>query len=155
MGSSLSTFSALFRSSILHICLRRSFATAPHNMAVKASILRIARIGYRCSACRAQGRRRYATAVSNDYVNVIEVGPRDGLQNEKNAIPLSTKLDLIHRLAETGIRTIEAGSFVSPKWTPQVRVNLAAREILGAKMRADGQFIRDPFEYTQQTTRRT
>lgn len=99
---------------------------AVHKMASRGSILRLARTGYRCSACRAQARRRYATAVSNDYVNVIEVGPRDGLQNEKNTIPLNTKLDLIHRLAETGIRTIEAGSFVSPKWTPQVRKNSVA-----------------------------
>lgn len=53
-------------------------------------------------------------------MNVIEVGPRDGLQNEKNTIPLNMKLELIRRLAETGLRTIEAGSFVSPKWIPQV-----------------------------------
>ncbi|RDI84658.1 Acyl-lipid (8-3)-desaturase [Venturia inaequalis] len=48
------------------------------------------------------------------------MGPRDGLQNEKKAIPLATKLELIDRLAQTGIRTIEAGSFVSPKWVPQM-----------------------------------
>lgn len=48
------------------------------------------------------------------------MGPRDGLQNEKDAIPLVTKLELIDRLARTGIRKIEAGSFVSPKWVPQV-----------------------------------
>lgn len=50
----------------------------------------------------------------------MEVGPRDGLQNEKNTIPLSTKIELIRRLAGTGIRTMEAGSFVAPKWVPQV-----------------------------------
>lgn len=50
----------------------------------------------------------------------MEVGPRDGLQNEKNSIPLSTKIELIRRLAGTGIRTMEAGSFVAPKWVPQV-----------------------------------
>jgi hydroxymethylglutaryl-CoA lyase len=64
-------------------------------------------------------RRTYATSPS-DSVNIIEVGPRDGLQNEKTTIPLDTKLDLIHRLAGTGLRTIEAGSFVSPKWAPQM-----------------------------------
>ncbi|TID24247.1 Acyl-lipid (8-3)-desaturase [Venturia nashicola] len=48
------------------------------------------------------------------------MGPRDGLQNEKKAITLATKLELIDRLARTGIRTIEAGSFVSPKWVPQM-----------------------------------
>ena len=53
----------------------------------------------------------------------MEVGPRDGLQNEKNIVPLATKLDLIERLAQTGLQTIEAGSFVSPKWTPQVCIS--------------------------------
>ena len=53
-------------------------------------------------------------------VRVVEVGPRDGLQNESTAIPLETKLELIRRLAQTGVRNIEAGSFVAPKWVPQV-----------------------------------
>jgi hydroxymethylglutaryl-CoA lyase len=60
-------------------------------------------------------------STSSDYrVKLVEVGPRDGLQNEKRAIPLATKLELIERLAKTGLTTIEAGSFVSPKWVPQV-----------------------------------
>ena len=53
-------------------------------------------------------------------VRIVEVGPRDGLQNEKNTITLSTKIGLIKRLAETGVKDIEAGSFVAPKWVPQV-----------------------------------
>ncbi|KAL8651177.1 MAG: hypothetical protein Q9226_004818 [Calogaya cf. arnoldii] len=53
-------------------------------------------------------------------VRIIEVGPRDGLQNEKTSIPLETKLELIKRLAQTGVRDIEAGSFVAPKWVPQM-----------------------------------
>ena len=57
-----------------------------------------------------------------DGVRIVEVGPRDGLQNEKNSIPLKTKIELIHRLARTGVRNIEAGSFVAPKWVPQVGV---------------------------------
>jgi len=60
------------------------------------------------------------TSRSPDAVKVIEVGPRDGLQNEGNTIPLSTKLQLIERLADTGVSTIEAGSFVPAKWVPQV-----------------------------------
>ena len=57
----------------------------------------------------------------------MEVGPRDGLQNEKTAIGLDTKLELIRRLSQTGVRNIEAGSFVAPKWVPQVcRVPLIA-----------------------------
>lgn len=51
----------------------------------------------------------------------MEVGPRDGLQNEKMSIPVQTKLELIRRLSQTGVRNIEAGSFVAPKWVPQVR----------------------------------
>ena len=54
-------------------------------------------------------------------VRIVEVGPRDGLQNEKTSIPVKTKIELIRRLSETGVRNIEAGSFVSPKWVPQVR----------------------------------
>jgi hydroxymethylglutaryl-CoA lyase len=72
-------------------------------------------------AISSSSRRRYATAVpASDRVRIVEVGPRDGLQNEKNTIPLDTKILLVERLAETGLTTIEAGSFVSPKWTPQV-----------------------------------
>ncbi|KAK2861356.1 hypothetical protein FQN49_004285 [Arthroderma sp. PD_2] len=55
-----------------------------------------------------------------DFVRIVEVGPRDGLQNEKKSIPLETKLELISRLAGTGLKTIEAGSFVSAKWVPQM-----------------------------------
>lgn len=53
-------------------------------------------------------------------VRIVEVGPRDGLQNEKKSIDLETKLELIRRLAQTGVRNIEAGSFVAPKWVPQM-----------------------------------
>jgi hydroxymethylglutaryl-CoA lyase len=70
-------------------------------------------------------RRQYATTVERpavDRATVVEVGPRDGLQNEKNAIPLETKLKLIERLSGTGLDIIEAGSFVSPKWVPQVNL---------------------------------
>ena len=48
-------------------------------------------------------------------VRIVEVGPRDGLQNEKQVVPTATKLELIRRLAATGLRDIEATSFVSPK----------------------------------------
>lgn len=66
--------------------------------------------------------RRFATAsrLTPDHVRIVEVGPRDGLQNEKKTISLETKLKLIDKLANTGLTTIEAGSFVSPKWVPQV-----------------------------------
>jgi isopropylmalate/homocitrate/citramalate synthase len=53
-------------------------------------------------------------------VKIVEVGPRDGLQNEREVVPLETKIALIDRLSETGLQAIEAGSFVSPKWIPQM-----------------------------------
>ena len=55
-----------------------------------------------------------------DSVRIVEVGPRDGLQNIKDVVPTATKIELINRLSQTGLRTIEATSFVSPKWVPQL-----------------------------------
>src|SRR5207302_5643781 len=53
-------------------------------------------------------------------VKLVEVGPRDGLQNESASLPTATKVELIDRLSKTGLKVIEAGSFVSPKWVPQM-----------------------------------
>jgi isopropylmalate/homocitrate/citramalate synthase len=53
-------------------------------------------------------------------VRIVEVGPRDGLQNEKQIVPTETKIEFIRRLAGTGLKTIEATAFVSPKWVPQM-----------------------------------
>jgi hydroxymethylglutaryl-CoA lyase len=53
-------------------------------------------------------------------VRMVEVGPRDGLQNETQSVPAATKIALIEQLAEAGLAVIEAGSFVSPKWIPQM-----------------------------------
>ena len=53
-------------------------------------------------------------------VRIVEVGPRDGLQNEKTIIATADKIALIDRLSATGLRSIEATSFVSPKWVPQL-----------------------------------
>jgi hydroxymethylglutaryl-CoA lyase len=55
-----------------------------------------------------------------DFVKIVEVGPRDGLQNEKVQLPTGTKIRLIDLLAAAGLKTIEAGAFVSPKWVPQM-----------------------------------
>ena len=57
------------------------------------------------------------------HVKIVEVGPRDGLQNEQQVVPTTTKIELIDRLAEAGLRVIEATSFVSPKWVPQMGDN--------------------------------
>ncbi|KAG6867689.1 hypothetical protein C0993_012324 [Termitomyces sp. T159_Od127] len=65
------------------------------------------------------GRRTLATS-TNNLVNIVEVGPRDGLQNEKGVIPVDVKVELINRLGRAGAQIIETGSFVSPKWVPQM-----------------------------------
>ncbi|MGH8704106.1 MAG: hydroxymethylglutaryl-CoA lyase [Burkholderiales bacterium] len=53
-------------------------------------------------------------------VRIVEVGPRDGLQNEKGEVPTAVKLELIERLADAGLPAVEATAFVSPKWIPQM-----------------------------------
>ncbi|KAG7095550.1 hypothetical protein E1B28_006287 [Marasmius oreades] len=65
-------------------------------------------------------KRTYATEAKRHLVNIVEVGPRDGLQNEKGVIPVSVKVELINRLSLAGCQNIETGSFVSPKWVPQM-----------------------------------
>jgi len=56
----------------------------------------------------------------SNHVRIVEVGARDGLQNEKTLLPADVKIALIDRLSSTGLKTIEATSFVSPKWVPQL-----------------------------------
>lgn len=56
----------------------------------------------------------------NDAVRIVEVGPRDGLQNEKTIVSVSDKISLINQLSSCGFQTVEATSFVSPKWVPQL-----------------------------------
>lgn len=69
-----------------------------------------------------------------DAVKIVEVGPRDGLQNEAQAISVADKLTLIRLLAEAGLQNIEAGSFVNPKWVPQ----MASSEEVFAGLPTDG-----------------
>lgn len=65
--------------------------------------------------------RNYASqARPNNFINIVEVGPRDGLQNENKLVDVAVKVELIDRLGQAGLKTIEAGAFVSPKWVPQV-----------------------------------
>ncbi|KAM3657850.1 hydroxymethylglutaryl-CoA lyase, mitochondrial isoform 4-T4 [Ammospiza maritima maritima] len=76
-----------------------------------------------------------AAAAGGPYpkrVKVVEVGPRDGLQNEKNLVPTPVKINLINMLSETGLQVIEATSFVSPKWVPQVAAGAKEVSIFGA-----------------------
>jgi len=56
-----------------------------------------------------------------EKIQIVEVGPRDGLQNENEWVPTETKISLIEKLADAGLTIIEATSFVSPKWVPQLK----------------------------------
>jgi hydroxymethylglutaryl-CoA lyase len=56
-------------------------------------------------------------------VKLVDVGPRDGLQNEKQTVPAEVKIELVHRLQDAGLKEIEVTSFVSPKWVPQMADN--------------------------------
>jgi len=68
-------------------------------------------------------------------VKLVEVGPRDGLQNEATPVPAAVKVELIHRLTDAGLPVIEATAFVSPKWVPQMADNA---EVMGAIRRKPG-----------------
>ncbi|MBB5518060.1 hydroxymethylglutaryl-CoA lyase [Amphiplicatus metriothermophilus] len=67
----------------------------------------------------------------SERIVIVEVGPRDGLQNEKQSVDVETKVALIERLAAAGCPVVEAGAFVSPKWTPQ----MAASDQVMARMK--------------------
>ena len=68
-------------------------------------------------------------------VKIVEVGPRDGLQNEKETIPADVKIELVNRLTQAGFANIEAASFVSPKWVPQMA---ASAEVMAGITRKPG-----------------
>ena len=68
-----------------------------------------------------------------EKVRLVEVGPRDGLQNEPGQVPLEVKLELIERLADAGLPAVEATAFVSPKWVPQMADHAEVLERLRRK----------------------
>jgi hydroxymethylglutaryl-CoA lyase len=69
------------------------------------------------------------------HVTLVDVGPRDGLQNESQPIPAATKIELVSRLQDAGLREIEVTSYVSPKWVPQMAD--AAEVMAGIERRPD------------------
>ncbi|KAK1318903.1 hypothetical protein QJS10_CPB04g00475 [Acorus calamus] len=84
------------------------------------------------SSCNGKGLRDFANKFLRgmpSFVKIVEVGPRDGLQNEKGVVPTDIKIELIRRLADSGLPVVEATSFVSPKWVPQLA---DAKDIMGA-----------------------
>ena len=68
-------------------------------------------------------------------VKLVDVGPRDGLQNEKQPVPAAVKIELVHRLQNAGLTEIEVTSFVSPKWVPQMADNA---EVMAGMQRKPG-----------------
>lgn len=68
-------------------------------------------------------------------VKLVDVGPRDGLQNEKKPVPAAIKIELVHRLQAAGLKEIEVTSFVSPKWVPQMADNA---EVMSGITRSEG-----------------
>ncbi|MFN3298027.1 hydroxymethylglutaryl-CoA lyase [Caldimonas sp.] len=70
-----------------------------------------------------------------ERVTLVDVGPRDGLQNEKQPVPAAHKIELVHRLQAAGVREIEVTSFVSPKWVPQMADNA---EVMAGLQRQPG-----------------
>jgi hydroxymethylglutaryl-CoA lyase len=68
-------------------------------------------------------------------VKIVEVGPRDGLQNEKDFVPNEVKIDLINRLSNAGFQNVEAAAFVSPKWVPQMA---GSQEVMAGITRRSG-----------------
>ncbi|KAL9248321.1 hypothetical protein vseg_021658 [Gypsophila vaccaria] len=84
--------------------------------------------------CTSVARNKVLYGLPN-HVKIVEVGPRDGLQNEKNQVPTHVKVELIHRLVSTGLSVVEATSFVSPKWVPQLS---DAKDVMSKVRHVDG-----------------
>ena len=79
--------------------------------------------------------RKLSSTSKDNFVKIFEVGPRDGLQNEKGQVPTPIKVEFINRLSRTGLKSIEVTSFVSPKWVPQMGDHV---EVLAAIDRIPG-----------------
>lgn len=88
-------------------------------MASTSSFIKCAKNLHIRPPTRSFTRCRPFSVKADNYVKIVEVGPRDGLQNEKTIIDTDIKVELINKLSETGLPVIEATSFVSPKWIPQ------------------------------------
>ena len=72
-----------------------------------------------------------------EHVTIVDVSPRDGLQNEAMTVPTAVKQTLINDLIAAGVKKLEATSFVSPKWVPQMGDNSALLEALAPARHAD------------------
>ncbi|XP_048225888.1 hydroxymethylglutaryl-CoA lyase, mitochondrial isoform X2 [Ricinus communis] len=122
-----------------------------HNSCLEAFSFKAANDKQEAILCCAQGRNVSQDDIFNrtrasfdkllryvpEYVKIVEVGPRDGLQNEKDVVPTAIKVELIKMLVSSGLPVVEATSFVSPKWVPQLAdakdVMAAIRDVEGAR----------------------
>jgi hydroxymethylglutaryl-CoA lyase len=77
-----------------------------------------------------------------DKVKIIEVGPRDGLQNEKRSLDQSARIEFVKKLSDAGLKRIEVGAFVSPKWVPQMAGSIELTKEL-IRLRSVGQIAKD------------
>lgn len=73
--------------------------------------------------------------MAGSHVRLVEVGARDGLQNEKRTLKPQIRVQLLEMLADTGLRTLEAGAFVSPRWVPQMAGSCTDFRQLGCRPR--------------------
>ncbi|KAK6168109.1 hypothetical protein SNE40_022002 [Patella caerulea] len=103
-----------------------------------ATIRRILKSGkILANHCNVQCRQFAQVSIAGlpSFVKIVEVGPRDGLQNEKEIVPTDVKVEFINRLSDTGLSVIEVTSFVSPKWVPQMSDH---KEVLDRIQRKSG-----------------
>ena len=85
-------------------------------------------------------------------VKMVEVGPRDGLQNEARSVPTAVKIELIDRLGDAGLPVIEATAFVSPKWVPQMADNAAVSRVRMTPNLVTATWTRDADRTARNTT---
>jgi len=85
--------------------------------------------------------KRCLSVQAKDQIRIVEVGPRDGLQNEKTLVPTDIKIQFIDKLASAGLSHVEATSFVSPKWVPQMGDHA---EVLSAVLKLGHQNVSYP-----------
>lgn len=102
-----------------------------------ASSFHDSRYHYHTDCCDKSTRELTNKVLRNipSYVKIVEVGPRDGLQNEKEIVPTAVKVELIKMLASAGLPVVEATSFVSPKWVPQLA---DAKDVMEAIRNCEG-----------------
>ncbi|KAM5374841.1 hypothetical protein ACJZ2D_006335 [Fusarium nematophilum] len=125
--------------------MRRTCKNFPVEALVRCAGNRLCKTGQPLSRAQLMAISRHSYSSLSSRVRIVETGPRDGLQNIKNNIPTATKVKLIQRLASAGLTDIEATSFVSPRWVPQLADSAdVMREMLRFKDRQKQQDLRFP-----------